>query len=101
MLQKAAGMSARIRFILLYLGENPIELATCHFPVTELANARNVDLQGRAAVWTVEIRSGVRGLSVPVTYKGPVFAPSPQLFLRAADHLPAGINSIVVALSPD
>src|ERR1043165_9161664 len=97
MFRKALGMSALIGLVLLYFRERPVEFARSHFAVTVFTDARDIDLQGRAAVRAVEVSARGRRLRIAVADEGPVFAPTPQLLVRAADDLALGVNRVVEA----
>src|SRR5436309_5209483 len=96
MFRNAFGMSALIGLVLLYFREHPVEFAGSHFAMTVFADARDVDFQGRSAVRAVEVCARGRRLSVAVAYERPVFAPTSQLLVRAADDLALRVHSIVV-----
>jgi hypothetical protein len=81
MFQKAFGMSALIRLVLLNLREHPVEFAGSHLAVTIFADARDIDLERSAAVRAVKVCAGAGGRRVAVAYEGPVFAPSSQLLI--------------------
>src|SRR2546421_7791104 len=101
MFRGALGMSALIGFVLLNFRQHPVEFARCDFSLTVFADARDIHFQGSATVRAVKVSACCRRLSVAIAYESPVFAPAPQLLVRAAHDLASRVHSVIITFGPD
>src|SRR5712692_3768362 len=91
-------MSASVAFILLDLGEHPIEFARSNLAAAEFADARRIYLQRRAAVRAVQISARRPCLRLAVAYEGPVFTPAPQIIFRSRNNAASCVNRVIKTL---